>query len=527
MKKVLLFLAWMVVGSLGTLMAQEAQEAASQQEVREPIGQHPWKETNPVTPEVSNWSLYLLGGFNCFDGDYTSEKKHEVNAPTVGLGFEYNFNPTWGIGGEYQFRHYAVMGNGKNNTVDGKLLNGIMHQIDAYITFDIFNCWRPMNRYKLFALNLMVGGGYMWYKNDRFYPNTYKMMPDGVTMRQPETYAQNTKNEEPQKMDKYKGDAIFFGGAEFEFNVSHSISLGLRAVYNYSCHDEWDGRARGNNNDGIFDVTAMLRWKIQAKKKTHVRNICSYAILDKMVAEQNYVPYVPQKDTVVFYHKDTVVMKNIVQVAEFKDDDYGYVYFANDMADLDNQALVIIQQYANKMLRNKDLYAVIVGYCDATGTPEYNAPLGEQRAHNVAEEMIEEYGVPADHILPIGRGQIINGRRSGAYSPNRRAEIRLMNKKEFEKTAGRYNAANSEDIKAIRNANGQEVVIEEKASLSQLARKYYNNPNCWVYSFIANQETMLTPNSLEEGTFVIIPDLNENQRLMTREGAAELYKRVK
>ena len=496
---------------------------AQEQEKTDTLGQHPWKETTPVSPKIANWSLYIHGGFNAFDGDFTSEKKHEVNAPVAGLGFEYNFNPTWGIGGEYVFRHYGVQGNGKGQTVDGALLSGHSHQVNAYITFDIFNVWRPMNRKKLFALNLMVGGGYLWYKNSTYYPNTYKTLSDGVTLRQPLTFRQNTANEEPQSMDKYKSDAVFFGGAQFEFNVCRAISLGIRAVYNYACHDEIDGRVRGNNNDGAFDVSAILRWKLEARKKTHVRNICSYNILDKMVAEQAEETHQVQKDTVVFYHRDTIV--SIVRVSQELPEDYMYVYFENNSSVIDNQGLVTIQQAANRMSRDENLCAIVIGYCDNTGTTQYNKSLGIERANKVANELMEEYGYSEDRVLAVGRG-IIRGKRStGSYMPNRRAEIQFMDKARFEAEKVKF-IEEQEEVTTLRGT-GKEVIVEDNTTLSKLAREYYNNTHCWVYIYLANDDVLKNPNQLEEGMTIRIPELNAKQKGITRERAAELYREMK
>ena len=497
------------------------------------LGQHPWRKTDPVSTKLTNWSLFLNCGFNVFDGDFSSEKKHSVMAPNVGLGFEYSFNPTWGIGAEYMFRNYGVQGSGEGSTVDGPLLRGRMHQIDAFITFDLFNVWRSQNTRKIFALNLLIGGGYYWNFNNTYYPNEYAWRKDAVTGNEYQYLRYHTDTQTPEGRDGEYGkgsDAVIIAGAMFEFNLSRSISLGVRAQYNMSVHDVLDGRVRGNNNDGVFDVNAILRWKIDARKKTHVRNLSSTNAMKMIMAMGGSGTgtgsmYGLGKDTVVIYHKDTVVIKNLVQVSEFQDD-YGYIYFANDAADLDNQGLVVIQQFANKMMRNDSLYAVVIGYCDATGTVDHNDSLGVLRARNVAEEMMEEYGVPSDHILPIGRGMIKSTRRTGSYSPNRRAEIRLMNKTKFDRETRKYYDA-KDDIKAIKSGKGREVVVAENMTLSQLARMYFNNTHCWVYIYLANQSVLSNPNDIQEGDVLVIPQLDEQQKNISREQAAQLYRELR
>jgi len=516
----------MAMCSVMCLSAQEV-ESAQSAENQQVQGMYPRKLEKNLSDTITHWSVFLHGGFNVFDGDFKSEQKHAVYLPTIGVGAEYNFNSTWGIGAEYIFRGYQARGNTDQNAAS-TLLKGQMHQADAFLTFDIINVWWPKNRLKPVALNLMLGGGVMWFKNSIMYPNVEYVYtnPDGSQQMK---YKYNTAAQPAESNSSFKSYGVFMGGVMLEFNVSRSISLGLRGVYNYFTKDEVDGRVRGNNNDGVFDAELILRYKIDAIRHSQARNMPTDQTYQEILIEQDPSRDPRRKDTVVIYHHhvDTIVMKTIVQATEMQQDDYSYVYFENDVADIDNQGLVVIQQCANKMLRNTDLYAVVVGYCDATGTREHNAALGELRAHNVADELIREYGISEKRVLPIGRGMITTGRRAGSYSPNRRAEIRMMSEKEFNKITGRYKAAKAEDLTGIKNGNGREVVIEERTTLSKLARDYYENANCWVYIFIANQDIMDSPNSLEEGTIITLPDLDEQQKLITREHAAELYKRIK
>ena len=176
---------------------------SAQEEVpNDTLGQHPWKRTDPVSPKTVNWTMYLMGGFNVIDGDYNSELKHGVYAPSLGLGVEYNFTPNWSIGAEYMYDMYRVFGK-ENTTTAPILLKGQMHRGQLFFSFDIFNFWRPMNRYKLFSLKLLLGGGMNWFKNDLYYPNVYKMESDGVTPRQPLSYAYQTATQDPMSDDKF------------------------------------------------------------------------------------------------------------------------------------------------------------------------------------------------------------------------------------------------------------------------------------------------------------------------------------
>lgn len=490
-----------------------------------PVGIHPWKKVSPVTPERAFWTLYMHGGFNIFDGDFHSEKKHSMYVPTVGIGASYYFNNTWSIGVDYIFREYKVTGTNKQNTAP-VMLKGMAHQADAYITFDIFNAWRPQNRYKLFALNLIIGGGVGWFKNSLYYPNEYHTMPDGVTISLPEQWNYHTAQQKSMSNNKYTARSLFLGGASFDFNINRSLALGVRCIYNYYTKDDIDGRVRGNNNDGVFDATIMLRYKINAVKKSHVANFRSTEALDRVVRETNPM-YSPRKDTVVVYHHDTVVVvrgdgavtTNVSSLVE--NEMYYYVYFDPNEYTLYDDALQTIQQVAGKLQRDNNLYAEITGYCDNTGSDLYNQSLGRKRAQSVAEEFEEEYGIDSVRIKIQARG-IIRGRRStAAYSPNRRVEIKLMHKDEFERQYG-SKPADNQIVPAPKK-----VVLEKNATLTKLARKYYGNVNCWIFIFEANLDVLATPNSLHPGMEIVIPTLNDSQILIKKDEALRRYETYK
>ena len=75
--------------------------------------------------------------------------------------------------------------------------------------------------------------------------------------------------------------------------------------------------------------------------------------------------------------------------------------------------------------------------------------------------------------------------------------------------------------------NGTEIIVEDNMTLSKLAREKYNNTNCWVYIYLANQDVLSSANSLSEGMTIILPELNAKQKGITRERAAELYRDMK
>ena len=410
-----------------------------------------------VSQENADWSLFLHGGFNVFDGDFASEKKHGVMAPSVGIGVDYKFNPTWGMGLDYTFRQVGVAGNTKDGADNAaKLLRGFQHQAVAYLNFDIFNAFFPKATTKLFALNIFGGGGAMFWRNTVQYPTgrfTYATNTDGERIKvwESEYNKYHTANRDAEKMDKYKVVGALEAGLDFEFNVSRDIALGLRALYSYYVSDAVDGRLLSNNNDGVFDTELLLRWKFQAQKKSHVDNYVNKEVLSRvgLGAKSDVTP----RDTVVLYYRDTTsagpsyragdttnIYNNATYITNPESDkpNYFYVYFEMDRHNLSDEALVIIQQVADRMNENPDLHAVVIGYCDNVGSVAYNKRLGQNRSQNVMEELLYEHGVDKDRMFAIGKGIVVGKRSSAQYAPNRRVEIRLVNTKVFDDLKFQY-----------------------------------------------------------------------------------------
>lgn len=482
MKKLILFSLALVSASIMVAAPANRSNVKNTRSGKEEKGIHPWNVTennrNKLAEEDANWSLFLHGGFNVFDGDFASEKKHSVYAPTIGLGADYKFNPTWGLGLDYTFRQVGVTGDTKAADNADKLLKGFQHQAMAYLSFDIFNLFFPRAKTKLFSLNVFGGGGAMFWRNEIQYPTgrfTKVQGEDGlVKVWEPEYNKYHTANKDPEKMDKYKAVGALEAGLSFDFNVSRDIAIGLRALYTYYVSDAVDGRMLSNNNDGVFDTELLLRYKIQADKKSHVNNYVNKAnYIDSntgfggrrarkdtvVVLQRDTVEFfhrdtieIHHKDTVEFFHRDTILLVsnggdttniynstiNYITNPESEKENYFYVYFNPDRYNLSDEALVMIQQVADRMEKEPNLYAAIIGYCDNVGSATYNKRLGQERAQNVLEELQLEHGVEADRMFAISRGIVVGKRSSAQYAPNRRVEIRLVDRSFFNELRAQY-----------------------------------------------------------------------------------------
>ena len=489
-----------------------------------PKGAHPWKvseNTNGVSSQYAHWTIALDAGFNSFDGDFGSEMKHPVWVPTVGLALEYNFTPCWTLGIEGVFDMYRVTGLDDNQNAP-ILLDGMMARGQAYLAFDLMSACYPIAKRKIFGLDLIAGGGAGWFKNSTYFPDETRHHTATSTALSDSTFS--------------KPYPFVVAGVLFSFNLGRVTSLGIKGTYSYYIKDVIDGRGTASsaskNNDGIFDISLNLRFKLESIGKTHVKNIASFDATDRHFNTRKV-----QKDTVVFSHTDTlyVIQESSTATAgavTYQPYEYAFIYFDHDDNDLNDKALIDIQQLATRLKEQKDLCIEIIGYADNTGTDEYNINLGYARAKNIRDELVEEHFISGDRIAYSSGGIIRGGRSDGAYSPNRRADIKIMQCNGEFKTVMQENEERNAIVKAAQDQAMAErengvITAPEGLTLSGIARKYYGNPFCWVFIYEANKTTIKNPNILPPKTRLVIPDLTIQQMTISKKRAEAYYEKIK
>ena len=544
-------------------MAQEVQETIK--------GAHPYKleENEQIAPELAHWSIIPHFGFSAFNGDFTSEMKHCVAVPSVGLALEYNFTPNWNVGVEYMYDMYTVTGASGNADT---LLTGHMHKAGAYLSMDLVNIFFPRAKRKIVSIFPYVGGGAAWYKRAKYYmDDRWYDAEKGKVFN--ETHGRgNTLNYinadgevGPDRDHSYRTIGYVQAGVNVEFNLNRTLALGVRANYSYFTRDYVDGRGyhkqsvssyASKNNDGIFDVTLNMRFKLEAISKSHVRNIVGYDAFDKNE------PILVHDTTIIIRHDSVIIRETEKETAKQPGRIFN-VYFANDDAKLDETAHPTINEVASTMEDDEELYAVVIGYCDNTGSKAHNYELGDKRSANVTEELLQEYDIPADHVFKAGMGKIAARKSDKAFGPNRRVSIHLVDKETFElmklqltddseernvdesqpvtfenskavrvpklsedvdlTTVPLSESARKEGINQYKQRNGETVTIEKGMSLAKLARKYYDNSTCWVYIYCANTDQLASPNDLKEGMQILVPELTEEELNVTKQQCLALY----
>jgi len=101
------------------------------------------------------------------------------------------------------------------------------------------------------------------------------------------------------------------------------------------------------------------------------------------------------------------------------------VYFPLDSYELGESAKTLLGRAATYLKSNPDLYVVLRGHCDDTGTEEYNLALGSQRAQAVRKHLIDQ-GIGAIRLETLSFGETMpasEGTDEASRAQNRRVEF--------------------------------------------------------------------------------------------------------
>jgi peptidoglycan-associated lipoprotein len=80
------------------------------------------------------------------------------------------------------------------------------------------------------------------------------------------------------------------------------------------------------------------------------------------------------------------------------------VFFAYDKYDIRPDEQQAVNADASFLAQHPKITVLIQGHCDERGSDEYNMGLGENRANQVKESLVN-HGVSADHIKIISYGK--------------------------------------------------------------------------------------------------------------------------
>ena len=85
--------------------------------------------------------------------------------------------------------------------------------------------------------------------------------------------------------------------------------------------------------------------------------------------------------------------------------------------DIEAAAAVLVDHFPNTRFR-------VAGYTDAAGSADYNMDLSERRARAVYQQLVENYGVPADRLESEGFGE--DEADDATDAQRRRVELQIL-----------------------------------------------------------------------------------------------------
>jgi outer membrane protein OmpA-like peptidoglycan-associated protein len=202
----------------------------------------------------SKWSFTAEYGLNLVFGDYIPEVSKPI-PPTYGLALESALTPTWGLSFDFYYFPYK----GENSTKTALFVANLMNS-DFNATINFTKMIFPNTQSK-FSVNGCIGLGVADYKSKFTQPTPigglkYAII-DSVT---PSKYAASIP-------------VSFL----IEYNLSKTLALGLRAHYRAYMSDNLEGAPylnfKGTTNDYVSALTLSLRYKFNATKQDHLRNM--------------------------------------------------------------------------------------------------------------------------------------------------------------------------------------------------------------------------------------------------------------
>jgi peptidoglycan-associated lipoprotein len=101
------------------------------------------------------------------------------------------------------------------------------------------------------------------------------------------------------------------------------------------------------------------------------------------------------------------------------------IFFEFDKSNISPDAREILKANADFLLKNDDPKVVIEGHCDERGTAEYNMALGQRRAQETKNYLVN-LGVKESRIKTISYGEerpFDPGHNEDAWAKNRRAHF--------------------------------------------------------------------------------------------------------
>ena len=176
----------------------------------------------------------------------------------------------------------------------------------------------------------------------------------------------------------------------------------------------------------------------------------------------------------------------------------------------------ILDSVAAMMTRYPDLRINVNGHACIIGTDSYNQRLAMRRAQAVAN-LLEKKGIAANRMKVVSYGASHPYRYNSTHhlSRDRRVEV-VPEGYELLPEDQRHIELNSQTTDSRQDSivNDYTLFLGEEhirpgSRLAQIARRWYKEPEYWVYIYEANMDKITNPEHVPVGLLVMIPDLEK------------------
>ncbi len=445
-KHLFFFIALLFLGFAQTAISQEVRQVTKDTEETE------------IKAKFRHWSIAWNGGMSVIDADLSGANKILPNSK-VNFAFnaqlEYMITPMWGLYLQYSYLPYS----GIRQNVEK--FQGLTHDVTLNGTFNILNLFRS-NRSQTsnWGFNINVGAGLGFYNT-----NLYGFQNEEYTKELTEN-AINSRT------------FVLPVGFSLEYAPIQCLGIFLQAEYRMYQADDLDCRVQGRNNDYMGYAGIGLRYKIGAGKK---RGSIKTASLmehnpDKtdraMMAREKQVDELASKvdDMTDMMNKNIIPKFEAIVKAQEEDNTdsdldgipdsrdrhpntpagsfvnyYGEplteaeinkilgassskpestIYYELNSFNVTKDSELAIAQIASKLYNNPNYKAEIIGYCDNSGSEEFNQKLSLKRAETVKNILVKQYGIDANRISVVGKGKTQGPKDK--FIVNRRCDVFIV-----------------------------------------------------------------------------------------------------
>ena len=329
-----------------------------------------------------NWFMQMGAGMNLpmlenYLPDGT-EKRHITAAYNLGFGKWITPYLGWRISGLYGAIHW-------DNNVYSKAKYA---NANFDLMWDMFNSVGGVNTNRVFSIVPFVGlgGTYTWDFNDRSpaIRTSYGDKPNQWTL--PVSAGLQMRFRLCRNADFFiEGRAQFYGDNFNNYAYGEPVDVNITAIGGFTINF-------GGRNFKAYNPCGDLEYVMELNHKVNELRAALDVTSAALAEAEAQLPCPDVKPTVV--HKPATAPAPAPDIILL-----STVRFSRNSADIADAEMVNVYNVAEWLKENPKQNIVIKGYADEqTGTSDYNMALSRQRAQNVYDVLVDEYGINPNRL---------------------------------------------------------------------------------------------------------------------------------